>query len=457
MNTLELPADLEAEAQTLGSVMIDPDTLPEVRRILQPSDFFRQSNAWIYEAQCKLYDANLPIDNTLLMDELKGKDISSSELSDLMMGTPTAIYADHYAALVKRQSRLRQQLKTVEKAAEIVFDTGDPDQVDSYLREQVGAASTASDALLTWEDSFDLRSQLRRMYATPEHKAALERWTYPWPSWNRAIDPAEPGIPMTIMAADGVGKTIAGECLAEHWARKGNAVIYVHFELSRKIMMERSMARNASIPRHNIITNQLTPVQRRTLEEVDNYMLGWPGRVEYLNVPGKSMEHVVAEASAATKRLKQQGYDVAVVVDYLEKAEASTRQLKLFGSNVTSREANDVNQLKNFSECEEVRMVMLSQLNKEGKTIPFESLTRSAVRGAGQKTEFCNVVIILHKEILKDGLAAPGGKDWIVEPGGYAREMNVIIDKNTLGKTGRWRGLHMTNACFNMQDAENQR
>jgi len=80
-----------------------------------------------------------------------------------------------------------------------------------------------------------------------------------------------------------------------------------------------------------------------------------------------------------------------------------------------------VEQLKNFGEATDTPMVMLNQMSKAGKTGSFDKLDRTAMRGAGEKSEKANIVIMLHREKID---------------GEYSRIVDVMIDKNTLGATG---------------------
>jgi replicative DNA helicase len=109
------------------------------------------------------------------------------------------------------------------------------------------------------------------------------------------------------------------------------------------------------------------------------------------------------------------------VVDYLEKVAASRRQLQMFGSNIYQREADNVEQLKNFAETSGVPVLMVSQMTKESKQTSFDKLDRSGIRGAGEKSDKSNLVIMLKRE--RNGA-------------GYSNSVEVLVDKNTMGGTG---------------------
>ena len=111
-----------------------------------------------------------------------------------------------------------------------------------------------------------------------------------------------------------------------------------------------------------------------------------------------------------------------VVVDYLEKAAASARQLKMFGANHWQREADNVESLKNFAESMELPVVMVTQLTKFGKTVKAEDVTRNDIGGSGEKSTKANLVVLLRRD-KADG-------------GGYSNIVRVNVDKNTMGADG---------------------
>lgn len=274
--------------------------------------------------------------------------------------------------------------------------------------------------LTTWPESFEMYdreiTRRRELALLPENERGLFKW--PWESWNNIIDPAEAGMLALIAGPDGAGKTSYAECIAEHWARNSHHVVFVHFELSKIIMFDRRAARHTAIARRQLkLAGNLTNADIRALEKAKQRLLDWPGEITYLHTPGKSIELVLRELNGI--REKKQ-CDV-VILDYLEKAQSSPSQIREFGANIFAREAQDVEQLKSWSENNNVPMLVLSQFNKFGKHSNFTDLDRTMIRGAGEKTEKANVVVLLQPDKNHEGI------------------INVRVDKNTLGKTGTFQ------------------
>jgi hypothetical protein len=320
-----------------------------------------------------------------------------------------------------------------------VFAGEDAPSLRAFLVEKVrllGSDVTVDDeALLRWEESFDwyqaLLAQRERDALNPSPNIKLLDW--PWASWNSYIDPLEPGLLAVLSAPDGAGKSMIAECVCEHWARRGANVVFVHYELNRSVMLDRRMSRHTGLTRRELRSGTLPAASRAIVDAAVEDMKLWEGRVSYLHTPGWSMERTIERLH----QLKAEGLCDVVILDYLEKADASQRQVKLFGANAFQREADNVEQVKNFSEYTGTPTLMLTQFSKSGKAAGGE-IDRTAIRGAGEKTEKANIVVLMRRE--KEGDS-------------YSNLLDVRVDKNTLGRTGAFRQI-MEPEYFRIGDVE---
>ena len=300
-----------------------------------------------------------------------------------------------------------------EDAPELIYDWL-VSQINKLQPDPTGKLSTS------WPESFSIYDQeiARRIEVSklPESERNIFKW--PWTSWNNIIDPAEGGMLVLLAGPDGAGKTTYAECIAEYWARHGQKIVFVHFELSKIIMFDRRAVRHTAIARRRLkLAGDLNAADMQKLEEAKKRLLDWPGEITYLHTPGKTIELVLREL----EKCRDDKLCDAVIIDYIEKASASSAQLKGFGSNIFAREADDVELIKSWSENNNVPALVLSQFNKAGKHSGFDDLDRTMIRGAGEKTEKANVVIMLQPDKNKPGV------------------VNVLVDKNTLGAKGKFQ------------------
>ena len=302
----------------------------------------------------------------------------------------------------------------------------DPTDLRQWITDTLArlGGDVSASAIMTWAESFDLVDTMVADYETIAATPAGERKAleFPWLSWRKLIDPLEDGMLGVITAPDGQGKTIYAESIAEYWAEHKNKVVFVHYELNRKLMMLRRTARHTNVLARAIKEGNLTPGQKQLINAVRPRLLSWDGYITYLHTPGWSMEKTTAELG----RLHEEGQCDVVVLDYLEKVSASRRQLQLFGSNIYQREADNVEQLKNYAESTGVPVLMVAQMSKAGKSTSFEKMDRTDMRGAGEKSDKANLVVLLSREKVPDG---------------YSNTVDVLIDKNTMGGTGAFRQI----------------
>ena len=302
----------------------------------------------------------------------------------------------------------------------------DPTDLRQWITDTLArlGGDVSASAIMTWAESFDLVDTMVADYETIAATPTGERKVleFPWLSWRKLIDPLEDGMLGVITAPDGQGKTIYAESIAEYWAEHKNKVVFVHYELNRKLMMLRRTARHTNVLARAIKEGNLTPGQKQLINAVRPRLLSWDGYITYLHTPGWSMEKTTAELG----RLHEEGQCDVVVLDYLEKVSASRRQLQLFGSNIYQREADNVEQLKNYAESTGVPVLMVAQMSKAGKSTSFEKMDRTDMRGAGEKSDKANLVVLLSREKVPDG---------------YSNTVDVLIDKNTMGGTGAFRQI----------------
>src|SRR4030067_3585869 len=64
------PHDTEAEEAVIASLLVDPEAIFKVAPRLKAEDFFREKNAWVYEACRALWDRSESINQITVAHEL---------------------------------------------------------------------------------------------------------------------------------------------------------------------------------------------------------------------------------------------------------------------------------------------------------------------------------------------------------------------------------------------------
>ena len=426
--------NIEAERHVLGACLIDPDAMTRVRPMLNENDFFRGSHQTIYAAMSKLMDDGQPVEYIGLIDELEKRGAleqigGTVVLTELLSGTPTGLYATHYAQIVANLATLRRAVMMAQNITEKAFCRIEPMELYAYVQDQLKILqpSSSESSLLRWSDSFDYYREVL-VNLQEQAKAGPSPWRWPWSSWNRKIAPLQPSLPLLISADSDTGKTVYMENLAEWWAIQGLNIVYAHSELSTAVMQHRRMTRHSGIPLSDLLIGN---VSESDLIAAEERLKSWEGNIHYLHTPGWNVDQLCSEVEI----LRQRDQCDILIFDYLDKLDTSPRQRRDIGTSYQLRAADDIERLKTLSERINIGLVTAAQLNKNGKRSTFKALSKSDIGESGQRVNKVNIVALLHREIMDEGMTDPQG-NYIVEPGGKNPLTNVKIAKNTLGPTG---------------------
>lgn len=123
------PHDIQAEESVLASLIVDPQAVNNVAAILSPRDFFRETNAWAFEACIALWDRHENINQVTLAHELdrRGRleDVGGlTYLSELVLNLPTPVGVENFAEIVKRDSAYRQMISVATTIAQLGYQGG---------------------------------------------------------------------------------------------------------------------------------------------------------------------------------------------------------------------------------------------------------------------------------------------------------------------------------------------
>ena len=319
-----------------------------------------------------------------------------------------------------------------------VLSDEDVEELRQWLQEAIIKLGGSADesAVMTLKESIPFTEKMiedyERLAKIPKKDRKI--LDFPWGTWNKLIDPLEPGIMITITAPDGQGKGIVAESITEHWAENKNKVAYVHYELNKNIMMQRRTARHAYVPVKAMKAGNLYPEEKQRIYEAHKNIDTWDGNIYYVHTPGWTIDRTIDELR---KIQTTSGLD-AVVIDYLEKIAPSMRQRKIYGTNTYQREADSVEQLKNFAESTGIPVLMVTQMNKQGKKAEWNERTSTDMSGTAEKSNKSNIVVLLDRKRV-DGC--------------YSDEVTVIVDKNTMGGTGTFKQT-MIPQFFKLEDTD---
>src|SRR3990172_9097296 len=134
------PHDVEAEEAIVASLLVDPEAIYKIAPILKPEDFFREKNAWAYEACLSLWERSQSINQITVAHELARRGRleeigGAAYLAKLVMELPTSVGVEHYAGLVQRDSSYRKLITAAGQIAQMAYIAG-PDVGDVLARAE---------------------------------------------------------------------------------------------------------------------------------------------------------------------------------------------------------------------------------------------------------------------------------------------------------------------------------
>ena len=170
-----MPQNVLAEEGVLGSILIDPEAIHEVRRILSPGDFYKEAHRLIFEAALELADEGTPTDIILVGDTLakhgRLEDVGGyagiSAIST--QHVPSSKNAIHYARIVRTASLNRQIIHATGDVAAAGYTGADPSFTVEYAEARIA----------------EIREELRRLEGGPRFrlKSIEEIRQRPRPQW----------------------------------------------------------------------------------------------------------------------------------------------------------------------------------------------------------------------------------------------------------------------------------
>lgn len=448
----------DAEIAVLMAMRLDSGAAVDLAQRLEPSDFHDPRRALVFEAIRALLLGIEPIDTGAIVSECRALiqdrklkyGIDAAYVEGLQSGDVRR--AVLYGNTVKRLAWLRGAGSFAFWLVQELQTRPDPDDLFTAAQEKWQALAPKMESsrfVYGWETIPAHRAEVRKRVAE-RASGVVSGYDWPWAAWNAIMRPLQAGFVATLAAPDGMGKSTYLEMVAEHWAKRGYHVVYVHLEDSLPYKMDRRLARHAQVGIDHIQDGTLTDAEQRRVSEAEDRMGDWSDLLHYYDAAGDSMTSILRELESRVA----EGVCQAVVFDYLDKVRPTRAQAQLYGGNAWERQADDMEQLKAFAEKSKLAVLTATQGNKSMQETGTQ--TRRAIQGSGQKSQKSQLVVILTRDLVgENGLRDAKGVT-IAQPGEYSPVVNVRVDKQNIGRTGGFQQF-LLGQYFTVRDIQIQR
>ncbi len=434
MNETRLPPnDSDAEEAVIGSLLIDGAAIFQISDFLKETDFYYETNRWLYEACISLYQRNDAINQVTLAQELSHQDKlescgGTSHLSYLISICPTSMDIEHYARIVYRLSVMRQMIYAGDKISAIGYQAS-PDVEESLAKAEsvlFGLRRTQGAAELT-----HIRQVLDKYFEeTPEStEGRAEDLPYvlsSFPGLDEFLGGFQRADLVIIAGRPSMGKTslalnIARNAAVEHRA----CVALFSLEMARDSLVMRLLSSESGVNSRRMRFGQHTEEEERQVMEATGILSESP-----IYVDDTPMIRMAEMRSKALRLNYERGIDM-VILDYLQLMQGEGRN-----ENRVNEISYISRALKALARELNAPVLAVSQLSRAVEWRASHEPQLSDLRESGSIEQDADVVLFIYR----DEYYYKTEEEWLaVHPDReYPREeADVIIAKHRNGPTGR--------------------
>lgn len=399
MTERSLPADLDAERATLGSIILNRDAITPVAPWLKPEAFYLEKHNWIYAAALTLYDRGVPPDLRLLSAELARRDRLDAiggivYLSDLVDAVPTSYHVEYYARLVANAAMNRDLIVVGGEIAGIGYDEQDADAAYAAAQAKLDALADRPSAD---HDLIPIAAIVEQQFELVQRAQETGESIAPGiPTGFRDLDELLAGLHrgdlIVLAARPSVGKSALAASIAYHVGAADGRVSIFSLEMGRDQYTQRLAAIDSGINLHSLRHGHMRESELGVYMETLGRLHAMP--IAISDAAGATVRDIRART---LRRAAKDGPPDLLIIDYLQLMSSPRRD----GNRV--QEVSDISRgLKNLARELDVPILALSQLSRavEGRTNHVPLL--SDLRESGAIEQDSDVVMFIYREELYD-------------------------------------------------------
>lgn len=275
MNIRPMPFDLDAERALIGSLMINPDAIDAVRPILKSGDLYRDESRVMFDTILQLHERGAGLDPVTVCDALEKADALEkvggfAEVTRYFQYVPSALHAEHYAAIVAEHGARRRLIWTADQITDAVHKEAPLSEIrtkaENWLAQATPMVHRTVDHIGTaLEGMIEKQAQLESGESQFFIPCALASMEHAFGGYAR-------GECTVFSAPTGEGKTALALQELLDKARRGLSAAYVSTEVYAHVLTERLVCHDAQINYDQIrrgfnARRTDDPHARRTIEE----------------------------------------------------------------------------------------------------------------------------------------------------------------------------------------------
>ncbi len=390
------PHDVEAEEAVIAASMVDPDAIYRIAPILKPSDFFREKNAWVYQACVDLWTRDEAINQITVAHELARADRledagGQAYLADTIRRLPTSVGVEFYAQIVKRDSTYRSLINAATGMMQLAYEA--PAEIETVLSRSEGLLAALRGGA-NFRDFVHI-GQLLQSYLQEDADTVALREKQSIQSGYGDLDMLLGGLKRSdliiVGARPSVGKSSFALGIARNAAiNQGCKVAFFSLEMSSEQLAIRMLSGESNVDNTRLRLGQQSELEERRIIQATGVLS--EASIWFDDSPVLT----AAELRAKSRRLagKVGGLDL-IIIDYLQlmQGESST------GRENRVQEISHISRtLKGLARELNVPMVALAQLSRAIETRHPRTPLLSDLRDSGSIEQDADVVMFLSRE-----------------------------------------------------------
>lgn len=422
-----LPNNLEAEQAVLCSALIDEEACINIVAKLEAKDFYSQAHKTIFEAVCKLYQDNVPVDIVTLTDQLESREQLAeiggvAYLTTITNVLPSAAYYASYVSIVKKNAVLRQLIDASNRiirnaysqdegdalgfAEKAIFDIAEKGQVSSL----VNLAESLTNVMESLEDIHKDGGKVR---GVPTGFYQLDRMTNGFQKSDLILIAARPSVGKTSLAMNIVSNAAI---------EAGAKCAVFSLEMSKEQLAQRMLCSVAGVDMGKASRGELTEADWTKLWKAHKKLSECK-----IYVDDSSLNRPSQILSKCRKLKRERGLDL-IMIDYLQlmtgDAKSDNRQTEV--SDISRR-------MKILAKEIDVPVILLSQLSRAVEQRQNKLPVLSDLRESGAIEQDADMVIFIHRPD-KDNAATEDVTQRKEAPKDYT--VQLIVAKHRNGELG---------------------
>lgn len=435
-----LPQSIEAEIGVLGSIILDPESLPLVTDILSADDFYRESHRILYTTILELYERHEPPDFITLCDELERRGQLEQaggmiSIGSLVNEVPTSGNIQFYGRIVARKAMLRRLIYAAGRIAAIAYEDADADVAVSQAEEmihRIGQGKRISHISSIDEVMGRYLNKLERLHEQ-RRKGIVTGVPTGFGVLDRVLGGLQPSDLITLAARPAMGKTSLALNIArhvmEHSYQQGFRVLVFSLEMAEEQLARRLLSMETGIDQTRLRIGDIGDEPLYYQGEL--YQDEWDLIVKKIDRISEGQMWIddtpaisLTDIRSRSRRIQtEHGLDL-IIVDYMQLMKAFLDNGKQAENRV--QEVSLISRgLKELARELNVPVLALAQLSRAVEQRGDKVPQLSDLRESGSIEADSDVVMFIHQDQQNQQQYSDGG---------YI--LNIMVAKHRNGPTG---------------------